>query len=290
MRLSVDGAALDDPRFKRLGKALAVSWYEALGRCIAVWLVCYDRRAPCLEAEDVDIIAELEGFASALVSSGLAEAVGDDHLRMRGVTDRIEFLLRQVERGKASGVARRSPAHEPPLNARSTQPERALSDAGVESGTHPSVLALVPDSALDRGDRPGEIQIARQVRPRASGGLAQELATCAVETINGYAGTKHRADTATTTKDCQALAKAKVSLDDVRAVISAKWREWGRSDKMREHFRPSTLLRPSNFLRYRDETEGSGARSGSGPAGAQDSEQIVIGGQIYDTSTSRRPS
>lgn len=82
---------------------------------------------------------------------------------------------------------------------------------------------------------------------------ARELASAAVDAINGHAGTKYEPDSDGTLKDARVLAKAKVTPDDIRAVVDAKWREWGSDDKMRPHFKPSTLLRPNNFRRYRED-------------------------------------
>jgi hypothetical protein len=113
VRLSVEGAALGDPRFRKLGKTLKMPWQEATGRCLLVWLVCYERREPLLLLEDLDIIADFDGFGAGMVSAGLAEQVGD-RARVRGVTDRIEFLVRhaaeQARKGRRSGEVRRERA------------------------------------------------------------------------------------------------------------------------------------------------------------------------------------
>lgn len=134
MRLSVDGSALSDPRFKRLAKAIKVGWYEALGRCLAVWLVCYDRRTAVLEAEDVDIIAEVDAFAAALCTAQLAEQIDERTVRVRGVDDRIAFLHKQSEKGKKSAQARAS------RSAGSTAVEPRLSTGSEVVATYPSAL------------------------------------------------------------------------------------------------------------------------------------------------------
>jgi uncharacterized phage protein (TIGR02220 family) len=78
----------------------------------------------------------------------------------------------------------------------------------------------------------------------------RELACAAIDAINVHAGTRYAADSVETLKNARALVKAKVTPDDVRAVVAAKWSDWGGDDRMRPHFKPSTLLRPSKFARY----------------------------------------
>lgn len=103
MRVNVDSKVLGDPRFRRLGHALRISWREALGIAVVLWLQAYENRSAYFGREDVDLVVEREGFAAALISSDLAEDAGDGRLRLRGVTDRIAFLEELKERGRRGG-------------------------------------------------------------------------------------------------------------------------------------------------------------------------------------------
>jgi hypothetical protein len=107
VRVNVDSQALRDPRFRRAAKRLQVSHHEVLARCIHVWMVCYERREPVITREDIDIAAELDGFTDALVSSELAESLTPNEIYVRGVSERIQWLEKQSERGKRSGERRR---------------------------------------------------------------------------------------------------------------------------------------------------------------------------------------
>lgn len=102
MRVNVDAAALRDPRIKMLARTLSISLPEAIGRILHVWFVCYERRSAVLPAIEIDISGDLEGFADAMLSAGLAEQ-DESGVYVRGVTERIEFLEKQRERGKMGG-------------------------------------------------------------------------------------------------------------------------------------------------------------------------------------------
>ncbi len=117
--------------------------------------------------------------------------------------------------------------------------------------------------------------------PSAVEQLAIELAEVACEAINRLAGTKHRPATKATLAACRSLAKAKRSSEDVRAVVAAKAREWLASDKMRPHFNPGTLLRPTNFERYLADLAAA-APSPERRMTARDDEQVVFSsGAVY---------
>lgn len=120
MRVNMDSSVVADPRFKLLGKRLGITWREALGSCFLVWLACYERRSEAMVADELDIAAECDGFASGMVSVGLArpEANGEAYashsaqagavngstrLIVHGVKARIAFLEKQRTKGKTGG-------------------------------------------------------------------------------------------------------------------------------------------------------------------------------------------
>jgi hypothetical protein len=123
VRVNVESSTERGPKFVRLGRELGVSWHEARSRCISVWFVCYDQRSEHVPAIEVDIAADLDGFGAAMCRVGLAEATKRDAkvLRIDGVKERIKFLIKQSEKGKAggtnSGKARRSRADTGEANA-----------------------------------------------------------------------------------------------------------------------------------------------------------------------------
>lgn len=107
-RVNLDGKVWKDPRVKRLAKRRTWSVRETIGTLAAVWDVAYDNRTPIMPRIDVDTAADTEGFAADMVAEDLATPIGDNLLdvRLRGVTERIDFLLTQAQRGRLGGLAK----------------------------------------------------------------------------------------------------------------------------------------------------------------------------------------
>lgn len=107
MRVNVDEAALSEPRIRRMAKRLGLKHYEVLGRILHVWMLCYQRRSAIVDGIDIDIAAgDLDGFADAMLAENLADRC-ENGVYVRGVTQRIEFLEKQAEKGRKSGESRR---------------------------------------------------------------------------------------------------------------------------------------------------------------------------------------
>jgi hypothetical protein len=149
VRVNVDSQALTDPRIRRIGKRLGISRWDALGRLIAVWHNCYDRRASIVSTEDVDECVELDGFAVAMVECDLADpperisnaaeiGLSRGLIYVRGVTDRIRFLDEQKAKGRASGEARRksSVEYETARRVVQTTLEHRFAGGSTEQRTH----------------------------------------------------------------------------------------------------------------------------------------------------------
>ena len=91
MRVNVDSSSLTDPRFKLLGKALGMTHFEARGRCLFVWNECYERASSLLSLDEVDALAEHDGFGRAMVHVGLASLRGE-RVHVKGIEQRIEWV------------------------------------------------------------------------------------------------------------------------------------------------------------------------------------------------------
>lgn len=132
MRVNVDSKALSEPRVRRLAKRLGITHFEALGRLLHVWMLCYERRSEVVPLVDCDTVADMDGFGAAMAAEDLAD-VGHataTELRIRGVSERIEFLSRQAERGRASARNRvtKTSSTSPNANVRSADVERTLNE------------------------------------------------------------------------------------------------------------------------------------------------------------------
>lgn len=245
MRLNIPDHALSDPRFTRLGQRLGITRHAARGHCEPVWMRCYSLRTNLMDALDVDAVAEINGFGAAMVDASLARVVdGDTKLQLWicGVNAGMQWLLGQDRKRELALEAKRS---------------RAMS-----RGTSPGNLP---------GEIPGEVppqdqdQDQDQDQEHGSGAdpdPALAIAAVAITEINRLAGTRYEVTSVQTVKDCKTLAKRQIAIADVPRVIAAKWAEWSKSDHMREQFKPSVLLRPSNFAKYREDLD---ARAPSQP-------------------------
>lgn len=146
-RLSLDGKVWKDPRVKRLAKRHKWSLRETIGTLAAVWDVAYDNKSPIMSRIDVDTAAETDNFAADMIAEDLATPIGDDmvQVRLRGVNERIQYLLAQADRGRAGGLAK----------AKRTPSERQASGKqppGLPTATSPSPSGSSADPPADPVD------------------------------------------------------------------------------------------------------------------------------------------
>jgi len=138
MRVNMDSSIATDPRFKMVAKHLGVSWREVVGSAFLVWLTCYERRSATLRRIEIDIAAEVDGFADALCKFALADAENDELVHIHGVVARIKFLERQKRLGARGGENRAKSA----TSKRSLAENEANATAGPQA--YPPALALAP--------------------------------------------------------------------------------------------------------------------------------------------------
>lgn len=106
-RISLDDLFFgSDKRVHRLAALTGEPAYSTRGRLIQVYHDCYSHRTPLRTAAEVDIQAEWIGaspFVELMVHACLAERSGGDEYRIKGVSERIEYLLSQAEKGRRGG-------------------------------------------------------------------------------------------------------------------------------------------------------------------------------------------
>lgn len=261
-RVNLDGKVWKDPRVKRLAKRRQWSLRETIGTLAAVWDVAYDNKTPIMPRVDVDTAAESDEFASDMIAEDLATAIGDDlvSVRLRGVEERIQYLLSQAERGRLGGLARAARAERGEDGRLQPNAKQAPSERQAFA-KHPPALPLAPDLPLPLPPaQPLERVSGKPDAPALVDPIA-ELADTAVREINRLAGTSYRPDSKAIRKDCKSLHAAGHTPEDVTRVVEHK-RAWLTDERMREHFRPGTLLRPSNFARYVDDARAKPAGHG----------------------------
>jgi hypothetical protein len=102
-RMSIDDKFLRDPRVTRLAEALGWNRYEARGRLLDVFAVCYDLETDIITPEDANAAADEARLADVMVTVGLADLDGGG-IRVHGAAERIEYLARKAEAGRKGGV------------------------------------------------------------------------------------------------------------------------------------------------------------------------------------------
>ena len=258
MRLSVDSKALGDPRFKRLAAALGLVWHEALGRCVPVWFACYEARSALISESDVDIIAERDGFGAAMVSSDLAKRSGR-RLRICGVTERIEFLIRQSERGRMGGRGRKRSESVRFADANQTESEGKANSPDLDldlASASPPDLA----SASDHPPNPPGGPSSRRKSKRSELDITEQERASALVVLGKLterSGIAYRGSDAHL-RLIAARLRGGASEMDLRAIVAycAEGKARGglgwADGEMRSYLRPETLFGPQNIERYLD--------------------------------------
>jgi hypothetical protein len=171
----MDSSIAADPRFKLAARELGIAWTAVVGSCFLVWLAAYERRSKRFRKIEADIAAEVDGFANALVSVGLATELDADTIEIHGVEKRITFLDSQKQRaakgGKQSGKSRRVKSE---ANASANGAANALAPLEPNASSTAQAYPLTP--APDLSPSP-DLALAPNTRARARNepGAAQRL-------------------------------------------------------------------------------------------------------------------
>lgn len=130
MRINIDSQWFGDPRWRLAGSLAKENPLLTRGRIENVWHYCYIQRSDTLSDDDINVQAEWDSessFADILVKARLAEKMHNGEYRIRGVADRIHFLIQQAERGRAGAEARKRTLVDRLANAKRTPSERQAS-------------------------------------------------------------------------------------------------------------------------------------------------------------------
>lgn len=192
-RMSIDDKFLRDPRVTQLALELRMSRWEAMGRLIAVFAVCYDLERDVISCNQVDLAAERPGFGDAMFAVDLAVNTRRG-MRIRGAGKRIEYLAPKREAGRQGGIksgeSRRKtakqkreigearlnppdpvpdPAPDPVPEDQTPPPARAIAPAPEPAHVPPAPMpTAVPAPEMDKS-----VHSAIAADPRARGRLAE---------------------------------------------------------------------------------------------------------------------
>lgn len=185
MRVNVDSAIFGDARLKRLAKVLGVPWTQALGCLVAVWHHCYQMREAVVSVDDVDIVADVDGLAAAMVGVGLGEWATKSRVRISGVTERIAWLEKQSEKSARGVEARRSrvnPATDPVVNPR----VNPVVEPNGSPGGQPYSPSPSPSLALSNTCPPAADVSPRRKAPQVYSAEAADVSAYLLEAIRSH--------------------------------------------------------------------------------------------------------
>lgn len=145
-----------DTRFKFLGEFSGVDRFSAIARLALVWSHCTERKTYNLFPEEIDAIAELQGFASHLLHSLilLGEKLDDGRIHLIGTKGRIEWYAKLEKAARKGGQKRSREAKRNKdgsfRSKKSSSPSPATIQPSPGSGlpAQPSVLVPAPVPAL----------------------------------------------------------------------------------------------------------------------------------------------
>lgn len=223
-RVNLDGKIWKDPRVRRLARRRKWSMRETVGTLAAVWDVAYDSKSSIMSALDVDTAAETDGFAAELVLELLADQENAEDVRLRGIEERIQYLIAQAERGRQGGRNRMA-------NAERTASGRLASSKQTPgecqaNAKHIPDLPLDPDLDKDP-DRDTDIPTSSEPNPLR---LSSEPSGKRTKARKPNAGPMPEG----WTPNADAAAKARVQGLDLRATA--------------EHFRDHHAAKGSRFV------------------------------------------
>jgi uncharacterized phage protein (TIGR02220 family) len=248
--IRVESHAFIDSRYRKLGRMLALElsislpgWMaEALGMGIALklWNACVELETEVLDGDMIEKIVDVDGAASVIVRSGLAE-IDLDGYRIRGSAKPVKKRRNQRSAAAKGGAATKDKweVHRGPSGRPTGKP------TGGPVG-------------------PPEVEEVPAPKP-AESPKALALAVAGVERLNELTGRKFKPEGATL-KAFGKIAKQspRPSAADVVAVVEAKVSEWMRNPEMRGQLKPGVLFRPVNFERYLADIDGAAPPDGNG--------------------------
>lgn len=267
-RVNLDDSVWTSTRVRRLARRRGWNMRETVGTLAAVWNEAYGAKSPNMSPEDVDTAAEADGFAADMVAERLAFERPDGQVRLAGVEERIEYLIRQAERGRKGGLTRakreadaKQTLERMPKRPSSLPPPPALAPdlhalVSADSGSPPPNESQQSKSMSADADAPPKGK-AKGKRPKphghAHGPTREELASVSVvlEKLGARTGVRYQLSKAHT-----ALITARLrdgfSEMDLRAIIGycAVEKGWLEDPKMRPYLRPETLFGPETVHRY----------------------------------------
>jgi uncharacterized phage protein (TIGR02220 family) len=242
-RMSIDDKFLRDPRVHELALALGISRFDAMGRLLAVYAICYDLERDVLTTRAIDIAAEREGFADAVFEADLAVNVRGG-MRIRGALERIEYLQTKSESGRIGGIKsgesrRNSSKQKREAELEANEARRNPPDPAPDPAPDP-----VPDPVPERKKTRGKRAVSFTADEIAKANLI--LARLSHYSHVAYSGTDSHLQLII------GRLREGYTQGELRAVIALQADRWRGNEAMATYLRPETLFGPKAIQRYID--------------------------------------
>jgi uncharacterized phage protein (TIGR02220 family) len=273
-RMSIDDMLGRDPRLLRLAKACGWSKRETAGCLVLdVWPLCYDREKSELDDVDIDVAADMDGFAQLMVNAGLAARVRPGRVRISGSKERIKYLQSKRDAGYKGGLkSGESRSKQTKQNSSTSEANSKQTSTTGQASGNPSASASVPPSASASVPVPVLISEKNSATPTAGGLLSVQdqggkrkpkpseptqpervSVTTILSKLSAQNGVRYSGTDEHTRLIVNHL-RAGVSEVDLRAVVGYCAIElgWAAKPEMAVYLRPETLFGPKTLAKYLD--------------------------------------
>jgi uncharacterized phage protein (TIGR02220 family) len=262
-RMSIDDMFLRDTRVAELGALLGWNVYEARGRLLDLFAVCYDRKTALLLPRTVNAAGNDDRLAHAMCEVGLAKRTRGEQIRISGAEDRIAYLLSRQQSGRHGGLkaaeSKRSVVKQT-LDACSSNADSKAQATGNPLVPDPSPDPVpVPDEVPDQEDSAASrlAGLKSKVDRKFKKPTEAELASVRVvlDKLSEFNTVRYTCSDEHTRLIVNQLRKG-VTEAELRMIVWNYGYKWGKDSKefeeMGEYLRPETLFGPKTIAKYLD--------------------------------------
>jgi uncharacterized phage protein (TIGR02220 family) len=259
----IDQEAFTDPRFKRLGRLLGTSVFDALGRMAFVWSHCTVKQVHVISASVLHDLSDAENFGEMACAAGLLEPA-DEGFRVLGLKGRIEWLANLRKNSRKGGAARKARAKPDGSQTEARRkpegyPDGSQTEAKAKPERSPITITLPLTLALPSQREEVPCEASASPAPSSSSnatkrGERKAFAEQVLAHLNEKASRHFTSSGPHVDLICARRAEG-YDLDAFKSVIDDRCRRWLKDEKMREHLVPKTLFARKHFASYHDEAK-----------------------------------
>lgn len=261
-RMSIDDKFLRDPRVILLADELGINLYDARGRLLGVFALCYDVERHTIVEVHIDRAADRKGFAAAMVNADLATRHRNG-IRVRGAEERIDYLQRKRDAGRTGGLnSAKSRADVPKHLGQAPPPPGAQAPGNPPDPVPDLVPDPSPDPVPDQNKNPHTPKGGGRSRSKPGKGEPTSAELASVRVVLDRLGAQNGVSYSMARRHVALIVRQLregITELELRAVVaycadpeSSGGLGWRGSPKMHKHLCPETLFGPETIARYLD--------------------------------------